>query len=62
MSQFAIPSLEVMRDPHRASQWFWRQREQWHAQRAADAESGSDKQAFHEEKRLYAQGHLRNDY
>jgi hypothetical protein len=54
------PPPEVMRDPKRASRWFWSQREEWHAMRAAEAEPGSDKQLWHEEKRLHAQGYLGN--
>jgi hypothetical protein len=60
MKEYASPPPEVMRDPIRASRWFWSQREAWHALRAADASPGSDKQAYHEERRLHAMGYLRD--
>jgi hypothetical protein len=60
MKEYASPPPEVMRDPHRASRWFWSQREEWHASRAADEAPGSDKRAYHEQRRLHAMGYLRD--
>jgi hypothetical protein len=57
---FIAPSPEIMRDPVRASRWFWSQREEWHAACAEEyRESNPDKAAWHEDKRLHAQGYLK---